>query len=319
MSVPATSLRSPPALDCRGWTSALSRLIEGQPTPQLKLQAERERVAQLAQRLPAGLLAALSDFRDNRNDSGALWLRDLPAWQTSDDDERRERTALLGALLSCVLGDPIGYAQIDDGALVRDVRPTREEALQQSAKSSGVPLELHTEQHFHPFTPHHVLLLCLRGHPDAITTTVGVEELYPRLAVEDLDALSKPQFNSGLDYVFGNAGQHKGNGPAVSVLAQGAGGPVLRYDADLMLATTAQGQAALQAFERHSLAVLRGVNLQAGEALLLDNERAAHGRSTFQANFDQRDRWLLQLKTRRWLPPPGEHRQAGSTILQTAF
>jgi alpha-ketoglutarate-dependent taurine dioxygenase len=44
---------------------------------------------------------------------------------------------------------------------------------------------------------------------------------------------------------------------------------------------------------------LTGVALRPGECLFIDNYRAVHGRSSFQARFDGTDRWLKRINIAR--------------------
>jgi alpha-ketoglutarate-dependent taurine dioxygenase len=64
------------------------------------------------------------------------------------------------------------------------------------------------------------------------------------------------------------------------------------FDADLMVGTDGEAEAALQRLaqvvEEHHLSVV----LQAGDLLVVDNDVAVHGRSPFTPRFDGTDRWL---------------------------
>lgn len=55
---------------------------------------------------------------------------------------------------------------------------------------------------------------------------------------------------------------------------------------------------------------IQRVPISAGDILLIDNDRAVHGRDHFRARFDGTDRWLLKSSIARSLEPSSSFRLA---------
>lgn len=277
-----------PIIECSDFRDALSAL-----SARLRAGAGRDtesflrQAALLSDDLPRVLRIALYEFRLQGNHDGYLLMRSTPA------ATGRNSEACL-ALVGSRLGDLVGYAQEQNGALFHDVVPDKAQEREQSAGSSKARLELHTERCFHPYLPSHVLLACLRAdrRREAFTEIASVRRMLPLLPARHRAVLFEPAFRTGVDYSFGNVRTRKGNGPVLSVLYGDRGDPCLRYDLDLMVGLNARARAALAAVRDVALGVCAAVGLEAGDLLVIDNRRAVHGRSAFQPSYDGCDRWL---------------------------
>lgn len=275
---------------------------------------------------PDRLNAALRAMDEGRSPSGALLVQGLadPA-QLGPTPIRT--TVLAGCkftLLSeiaelgiaLILGEPVGYYAEKGGVLVQHVFPIRGEEEAPSNESSASMLDLHTELVFsrrqprRPLdtdSPDFVLLSCLRSDPgrQAITLVAEVEELCARTPVSRLRVLQQPRFELRAPYSFTR--DDGANRPWVGAV------PVIRHSAmrltgafDLACGTRGTDDEA-----ERSLAALReaaaspgaitGVRLEAGDLLVLDNRRCAHGRTPFDALYDGTDRWILRVYVRRTL------------------
>ncbi|MFP3989211.1 hypothetical protein U9R90_17270 [Streptomyces sp. E11-3] len=80
--------------------------------------------------------------------------------------------------------------------------------------------------------------------------------------------------------------------PATPVLSGTDEFPDLKVDFHATVATTTRAQAALERLEGAMLRSLKGLVLQPGESIALDNRRAVHGRTDFAPRYDGVDRWL---------------------------
>lgn len=274
-------------LDCaksRRSMAALCAGLNADPAGKGEVFLRQARLA--GDSLPSRLRRTLDAFARDGNRDGLLLLRGLPT-------ARNAAEACL-ALAGSRLGDMVGYAQEQNGALFHDVLPEISQEREQSAAGSKVRLALHTERCFHPYLPGHVLLFCLRPDPGrkARTEVASVRRMMPLLPARYLPTLFEPVFRTGIDYSFGNLATEKANGPVLSVLYGDRADPGLRYDLDLMVGLTAQARLALEAVKRAANRVRVGIRLAAGDLLVIDNRRAVHGRSAFEARYDGRDRWL---------------------------
>jgi L-asparagine oxygenase len=315
-------------VDATPWRLPLQRLANDAPPVHILESSEGDAwLAQAADALPDALRRTLEAFRETGAVAGALWLRglpvdsDLPPTPTAREVRRYVNPTAAAVVGACarVLGEPYGYAQLDGGAVFRSVYPIKAEALEQSAKSSQVLLRLHTEHSFHPYRPRHVHLHCLRGAEDAATLLCSREGLLADLTTAQRRTLAEPRFITGVDYAFGNVTTAKGNGDRLAILTGDDADPVLRIDEDLMIGADAEAEAVLARLCEVLRARAIPVHLRQGDLLVIDNHRAAHGRSRFVPRFDGTDRWLVQVKTRPTLPPPGPDRAAGTRVIRTPF
>jgi hypothetical protein len=192
------------------------------------------------------------------------------------------------------LGQPVGYAPEHGGDLVQNLVPTAADTERQTSTSSGVELAFHTETAFHPFKPRYVLLLCLRGDPEALTLLCAVDQILGALPDATRRVLSEPRFRTGVDASFlGRDASGAGPlGPPMPVLTGPLERPLLTFDADLMVAEDTDAAAAIDELRAAVQAHHVGVSLEAGDLLVVDNATTVHGRSPFPARFDGTDRWL---------------------------
>ena len=199
------------------------------------------------------------------------------------------------------IGRAVGYDREQDGRLIQDIFPVRGSENEQVSTSSKVMLGSHTETAFHPHKPKYVVLLCLRGDQKAATTYADVRDIVPQLSVDQLAVLATDQFVTTIDPSFMSNGE-----PDIEVriapLTSTARGWVLVYDELLMRGTTLEAQAALNALHRAVKEATQHVVLAAGDLLVIDNDRAVHGRTPFTPRYDGTDRWLKRSLVMRTLP-----------------
>jgi hypothetical protein len=66
------------------------------------------------------------------------------------------------SLVAKILGEPIGYAQEKNGAVLQNVRPRKGQETKIASNSSAIVLDLHVENGYHPIRPDFLILYCLR-------------------------------------------------------------------------------------------------------------------------------------------------------------
>jgi alpha-ketoglutarate-dependent taurine dioxygenase len=244
------------------------------------------------------MFQTLTDFRDRRPRDGVVVVRgvpvgDVPATPGSPAaaagrNPVSERSLLAAAAL---LGEAVGYLPEQGGAIVQNLLPTPDSAVRQTSTSSAVSLAFHTETAFHPHLPRYLVLLCLRGDPAAATTWCTVDDALAVVPPETVATLREPRFRCGVDESFTD-GRSAGLMPPAPVVWGDAAAPSWTFDADLMVGTDLEAQAALEALAAAVRDRQRSVVLEAGDLLVLDNQLVVHGRSPFPARFDGTDRWL---------------------------
>jgi L-asparagine oxygenase len=270
------------------------------PVPDTAIGDERfvRAAGHAARLLPPVLHDALVDFADAAPQSGALVLRGVPVGtlpHTPESPTSPTQKDLISefVLLTVArrLGQPVGYQPEHGGDLVQNLVPTKANAHRQVSTSSGVDLMFHTEAAFHPHRPKFLLLLCLRGDANAITTLSSIFEVLPLLPERVVETLFQPRFRTAVDESYLH-GRSNVLGAPMPVLSGDRQRPTMVFDADLMVGIDDEADAAIRALsaivEQHHT----GIALEAGDLLVVDNDVAVHGRSSYTPRWDGYDRWI---------------------------
>jgi L-asparagine oxygenase len=261
--------------------------------------------------LPPRVLAAIRAFRHDAGIDGMLTITNLPiapealpATPSVPDSVEPAATmpAAIAVLLGQQLGEVIAYRDEKRGALVQNIVPVP--SLERSQSNGGsVPLELHTENAFHPNRPDYVGLLCLRPAREGVGTQVAAV----RRALALLDSghraiLKQARFLTAAPPSFRSADR---SGPH-PVLGGGADDPDVCVDFHATSALDDAAAAALSGLREALLRVQADLVLRSGDMVFLDNRLVVHGRSAFAPRYDGSDRWLhrvfVHLDNRRSRP-----------------
>ena len=315
-------------INCADYHASFSKIfteITAHPHEQPALFLKQATIA--ADGLPLSLREQLLDFYLYGNDAGILLLthclqepdiQDIPTPQGPSDKQSFVSECCL-ATIGARLGQVFGYIQIENGTLFHNIVPKPGMEHEQSSACSLVELQFHTEQHFHPHSPDYLLLYCLRNVLGAATFFASIRPLITELEPRYREILFEPLYRSGVDYVFGNTDTERGNGPLMSALYGNRNDPFFRYDQDLMVGVTPEARAALNALQSALEKITKGVCLNPGDLLVVDNKRVVHGRSPFKPQFNGKDRWLQRAKVMRDLDQAAADLDQSGHIVQTDF
>lgn len=210
------------------------------------------------------------------------------------------QTLLLHAL---DLGYPISFAQEQSGALIQNILPVHKTEYEQISTSSKVQLALHTETAFHPYKPDYVMLLCLRGDPEAVTTYANVEDVIRLLDNEIISYLQDPVYATGVDKSFmsPNKTYKQTTLPILKKISNDEYN--FLYDEDLMKPMNVLASMAMDKLKEAISKCIKEVVLKTGDLLIIDNNKTIHGRKPFQPRYDGTDRWVQRMLVREQLPP----------------
>jgi L-asparagine oxygenase len=250
--------------------------------------------------LPAAVHDNLVDFGDDAGPSGALLIHGVPVGKLAGTPDRptavtsKDTVSEFNLLtVGRRLGQPVGYLPELGGAVIQNIVPMRTAEDRQVSTSSKVELMFHTEAAFHPYRPRYLVLLCLRGDRErcARTTVASIREIAPLLGERTRTVLFEPRFRTAPDesYVGPRGGRLGAPSP---VLAGVWDRPSMVFDADLMQGVDSEARSALVELSAAVAAHHTGVVLEAGDLLVVDNDVAVHGRTSFRPRFDGTDRWL---------------------------
>ena len=174
---------------------------------------------------------------------------------------------------------------------MQNIVPTKASQTEQTSTSSKTNLYFHTEAAFHPYRPKWLALLCLKGDSSAHTTICNVYDIVHALPEDICDALSFPEFVTGVDISYTYSNSTSLSAPH-RVLEGTPNKPRILWDWSLTQGLTDRARQALLVLKDAVRAVQSYVVLEPGDMLLIDNTILVHGRSPFKPRFDGTDRWL---------------------------
>lgn len=254
--------------------------------------------------LPSKIIEALYDFRNYSNDYGVLLIRGFnvisdsiltPNDNFSIPDTCHFYRERIISMVGEQLGYLVSYKQEKKGAIFQNIIPSKEHEYHLSSESSKSLLDFHTEIAFHHEKPDYIILLCIRPDHDkkAKTFTSSTRRIKSYLRDRDISVLSEERFKTGVDYSFGSHNGEKGNGRIVSVFKRNNHDHIC-FDLELMEGIDNEANEVLKKLAKAASHANCYVSLESGDLLIIDNNRAIHGRTSFTPRYDGFDRWLLR-------------------------
>jgi L-asparagine oxygenase len=289
--------------------------------------------------LPFALRRALDRFR-NAETSPAILIRGLSIddarigptpshWSDvppppSHSSIRREE--FIFAMVAQAVGEPFGYATLQDGRLFHHLLPIAGHEAEQNGHSSDTELVWHTEDAFTSARCDYLALFGLRN-PSKVGTLFAPIDALRSLTAEELQVLSEPRFlvrpdDEHLKHVQASLPPNvisihgrKKRDELVPVLWGGPSLPYMTIDRAFMQAPADDVQAKA-VFERAVKCLddaIQSVPVGPGDILIVDNHRAVHGRAPFHARYDGGDRWILKLSLTRDLMKSRAFRESATS------
>src|SRR5437868_3380204 len=187
--------------------------------------------AVIAHEIPTRVRKFLNDFKQLEPPSGICLISGYPVfdagigrtpthWKHRPEPSPMLEMELLFVLMASLLGDVIGWATQQDGYLIHDVLPIKEDEYSQIGTGSQQLIWWHNEDAFHPYRGDYVGLMCLRN-PDRVATTFASVDMI-RLEHCSVRTLFEPRFtirpdeshdlSNDLSNDLGNGNGHSVNG-----------------------------------------------------------------------------------------------------------
>ncbi|MFE9256104.1 TauD/TfdA family dioxygenase [Streptomyces sp. NPDC006879] len=268
--------------------------------------------------LPTGTLQQVLDFGRHIDTAGVALVENLPVDPAVpatpvDGGPSRDKSTFVaeGVLLglSGLLGEPIGVRTEKSGQLVHDVIPVAGGSMTQTNQGSEVFLNFHSDithdviGRYDIANPDFLVLSCVRADHEGVAGTyyADARDVSAALAPSALEALRSPLFrlNAPGSYVRDVAAGSEVLSDPVPLISGDAVHPEIVISANGVRALTSGAQAALDQLQSVCREVAHEVFLRPGQALLINNRKGVHARSTFTARYDGRDRWLQRTYVRR--------------------
>jgi L-asparagine oxygenase len=264
---------------------------------------------ELSNFIPDNIKEKLFDFaKYGSHETGFLLFKNIPI-DTNDlklgktpetnNTKTGDKTILakIQSLLIHYISDMIAYEAEGYGRLFQDIVPIQSMATEQTSVGSNIELEVHVEQAFSNLRPDIISLGCLKGDKDAFTYILPVEKIIENVNKQENKSLFEPLWKTGIDLSFKINGNEFIEGDIRGPLAILNGShedPSLIFDQDLMFGITEESNKIMKKIIDIYYQNRIQHNLQPGEIILLDNNRAIHGRSSFFPKYDGNDRFLVR-------------------------
>jgi hypothetical protein len=205
------------------------------------------------------------------------------------------------SLLMSFISNLVSYEAEGYGRIFQDIVPDILMSNHQSSVGSNKELEIHTEQAFSKLKPEFLSLSCIRGDKSALTYILPLETILLHLDEPDKKLLQTPLWKIGVDYSFklnGNEfidGNERGPIPIININdVDGEQDPILVFDQDLMIGITEEANDIIKKITNIYYEHRIQHCLQPGEIIIINNNKAVHGRSGFTPKYDGKDRFLIR-------------------------
>lgn len=266
--------------------------------------------------VPNSIKMVLNDFAKKGTESGFLLIKNisfdniapelpypismiLPKTPDNNNSKTGESTlfAYIQSILLNVIAEMISYEAEGYGRLFQDVVPVKKMENEQTSVGSNTELEIHTEQAFSKLRPDILSLACIRGDLLAQTYVLPVMKILENLNDNERKMLRLPLWKTGVDLSFKLNGdefiQGDIRGP-FPIISGDDIDPKLLFDQDLMFGVNESADNLIKKIIDIYYKYRNQHNLQSGEIILIDNNRAVHGRSPFYPKYDGNDRFLIR-------------------------
>ncbi len=216
---------------------------------------------------------------------------------------------LLLVVYGALLGDVFGWSTQQDGRIVHDVLPIKENEGLQLGTAADVELCWHTEDAFHPLRPDWVILTCIRNPTATPTVIACADDL--KLPDDARSVLFEDRFrilpdNSHLPTHnstsaatgFDEIGRLSTMPPAIALMYGEPDRPYLRADESFWEVADSGDAEAVTALRRLTAEIQRNLHeivFRPGDFCFLDNFKSVHGRRPFVPLYDGSDRWLKRV------------------------
>lgn len=286
----------------------LEQLLALKASPYSQFEDFLRETTSIFEQLPEHIGKKIRNFKTDTCSPKALLMRNLPVdaempETPGDPDQPPAKQTFVseGCLLGIgqFMGQPFGYAEEKGGDIIRTIVPNIASKTSISGVGSEVPFQLHTEIAWADFLPHYIALYCLRGDPQkkAATCIAECRKALSSIPKDDLSVLREPRFQLGAPESFRRRmdGATKEWSKPQPIVTGPDSLPQMRVNFNFVRFLDRRAEEAFYKLSNALTKVTEYCYLEPGDLLVIDNRKAAHGRTAFNPSFDGRDRWLQQI------------------------
>jgi citrate lyase beta subunit len=286
--------------------------------PQIRYALEREmwRLLQVASEAhEPGARELIAEIEKQRANKGSVGFiidnfpidEKLPATPSEPDDYTTQGKGWVSELASYAFHSLLDRAPIIIPGLrgdnpIQQISPRKgQEQNAASSLGSKAAFRAHTDSSHLEQPPEFFCLVALRNNENAKTNIALVQDILNQLTEEELKVLQQPIFNFSTGAALDR--DKMVTLENVPVLTYQNGTPRLRFNTaeSRMYSSTSDGNDVIQRLNdildfALNPALDKGVELQAGQAIFIDNGQAAHARTSFTPDNSEQ-RWLQRVLT----------------------
>ena len=274
-------------------------------TPSINQELFCQQAKEQSNNIPPRIKDILTNFKTSGSETGYLLIKTIPIPDTIPDTPEGNKSiigetttlAKIQAILVNSISDQIAYEAEGTGNLFQDIIPLKTMEKEQTSLGSNTELEIHTEQAFSKLRPDILSLACLRGDLNAYTHIFPIQSILKNITKQEYELLQKPLWYTEVDLSFKlstNTEFIDGNLRGPIPIISNQPNQTLVFDQDLMSSPYPDAKVMIKKiinlYYQHKLRH----NLKPGEIILIDNNRALHGRSAFFPRYDGKDRFLIR-------------------------
>ena len=295
--------------DCLLSLINIVKTIEISPSDDPELYCKK--MKELSTLIPENIKSELKKILDNQtplllfkfNEYILNDQQDKPDTPPNNKCKVGEKTILakIQSLFVSFISNLVSYEAEGYGRIFQDIVPDILMSNHQSSVGSNKELEIHTEQAFSKLKPEFLSLSCIRGDNTALTYILSLKTILLHLDEPDKKILQQPLWKIGVDYSFkqhGNEfidGNERGPIPIININdVDGEQDPILVFDQDLMIGMTEEANDIIKKITNIYYEHRIQHCLQPGEIIIINNNKAVHGRSGFKPKYDGKDRFLIR-------------------------
>lgn len=301
--------------DCLLSLIQIVETIQISPSDQPELYCKQ--MKELSNLLPENIKTELKNLLDNLISSLNPFIifkfnnhllnehQNIPDTPPNNKHKTGEKTILakIQALLVSFISNLVFYEAEGYGRIFQDIVPDITMKNEQSSVGSNKELEIHTEQAFSKLKPDFLSLACVRGDKSALTYILPLNTILRYLDGPAKKLIQTPLWKIGVDYSFelnGNEfidGNERGPIPIININGEDTYAeqdPLLVFDQDLMIGITEEANDIIKKITNIYYEHRIQHCLQPGEIVIINNNKAVHGRSGFKPNYNGKDRFLIR-------------------------
>jgi L-asparagine oxygenase len=291
----------------RAVADRVSTAKEFDPYNQELCKLSEAEIFELAAQLPSEFCSEVAALRSGTG-SSILVIRNAPGDffvpPTPEIDLPSAAKGILSEFFIRFCGQLLGSVFYSDqrvkrGAIIHQVIPMDGKEKLQTNTGSATFFPFHTEGGYRPLPPDFLMLYCLRGHVDAATQFIGVDEILHDAPEWVREGVRRNEYvtTSGVSFAS-NDKPLTSRAPILKDIDGSCPVLCLNCNPNKISASSKEGSAVLEyLFSKIDRVKPKSITLAEHDMLIVDNRRVMHARTSFDAGpLKAERRWLQRAQ-----------------------